>query len=185
MGALGDGRVKLPAQAVVEREGGGNLPGILRVDIEVVAADGGWADVRAVGKVRRRNGNGVREGTAGKKAGKRVRERIAGTDVMCATLRGDEFSGVGGSSSKVVFAVGADAEVGCVAIDADLEAGFESVAGGGEGHVLAALEEVAVCLHDGAGGGVEGFKEAVVELDRGVGRVGGGKAWRGTRDADG
>ena len=38
------------------------------------------------------------------------------------------FRGIGGAAAKVVFAVGADAEVGGVAIEPRLEAGFERMA---------------------------------------------------------
>ena len=118
MGALGDGRVELPAQAVVEREARRHLPGVLRIGVEVVAVDGGGADVLAVGEIGRRDGDGVDERAAGEKAGERVGQRIAGVDVMRAALRGNDFGGIGGAAAEVVFAVGADAEVGGVAIEA-------------------------------------------------------------------
>ena len=76
---------------------------------------------------------------------------------MRAALRGDGFRGIGRAAAEVVFAIGADAEVGGVAIDADLRAGLEGMAAGGVGDVLAAVEEVAVGLHHRAAGGVEGF----------------------------
>ena len=38
---------------------------------------------------------------------------------------------------------------------ADVDAGFEGVIAGGVGYGLPALEEIAVSLHDGAGGGIE------------------------------
>ena len=59
------------------------------------------------------------------------------------------------------------------------------MAAGGEGDILAALKEIAVGLHHGAGGGVEGLEESVVEFDRGIGVVGAWETRRGARDADG
>ena len=154
------------------------------VDVDVVAADGGGADVRAVGEIRWGDGDGVAIGVAGEQAGEGVGQRIAGIDVVRAALRRDEDGRVGGAAAEVVFAVGADAEVCGVAIEARLGAELEGVAAGGSGEVLLALEEIAVGLHDRSGGGVEAFKEAVVELDRGVSVVGRGKAGRGARDAE-
>ena len=68
VGAFGDGRVDLPAEAVVEGEAVGDLPGVLGIDSDVVAGDGGRADVMAAGDVRRRDGDGVDEGTAGEES---------------------------------------------------------------------------------------------------------------------
>ena len=45
---------------------------------------------------------------------------------MRSALRGNEFGGVGGSAAEVVLAVGADAEVGGVAIEADFDAGLKA-----------------------------------------------------------
>ena len=57
--------------------------------------------------------------------------------------------------------------------------------GGSERHVLAALKEIPVGLHHGAGSGIEGLEEPVAELDRWVGVVGCRKARRGAGDGDG
>jgi hypothetical protein len=104
---------------------------------------------------------------------------------VVSALRGNELRGIGGSTAKVVFAVGADAEVRGVPIEAGFNAGLEGVGSGGEGDVLTALKEIAVGLHDRAGIGIEGFIEAVVEFDGGIRVVGGRKAGRGAGDADG
>jgi hypothetical protein len=145
---------------------GSDLPGVLRVGVEVVAADGRGADVRAVGEVRRARWPRCKQRAAGEKAGERVRERIAGVDVVGSALRRDEFSGIGGSAAEVVFAVGADAEVGGVAIDADFEAGLNAWVGG-EGDVLAALEEIAVGLHHRAGAELKASKRPSLNLTAG------------------
>src|SRR5580658_3676060 len=104
---------------------------------------------------------------------------------MGPALRRDGFGGVGGSPAKVVFAVGADAEVSRIAIDAGLEAGVEGMAAGRERHVLPSLKKIAVSLHYRAGGRVECLEESIVELDRRVGVIAGGKAGCGACDADG
>ncbi len=104
---------------------------------------------------------------------------------MGAALRGNGLRGIGSSAAEVVFAVGAGAKVSGIAVGAELYSCLEGVGAGGEGDILPALKEVAIGLHDGTGGGVEGLKKSIVELDRGVSVVRGRKAGRGARDADG
>ncbi len=134
-------------------------------------------------ELRRRDGHGVDEGTAGEEAGERVRQEIAGADIVRAALRGNRLGSIGRAAAKIVFAVGADAEVGGVAIEARLEAGLEGMARGGEGEILSALKKIAVGLHHRSGRGVECLEQAVAEFYGGVGAVGCGKARRGTSDA--
>ena len=52
--ALGDGLIQLPTHAVAQCESRSGFPGVLKVCSEVIAADGGGTDVRAVREVRRR-----------------------------------------------------------------------------------------------------------------------------------
>ena len=97
-------------------------------------------------------------------------------NVVRAARGGDVNGGICGAAAELVLAVGADAEVCGVAIEPRFEAGADQVVAGGVGNSLAALEEISVGLHDRSGGGVKGFEEAVVELDRGICVVGGGEA---------
>ncbi len=99
-------------------------------------------------EVRRCDCDGVEERAPAEQPGKRVGERIAHTDVVLAALRGDVHRGVRGTATKVIFAIGADTEVGGVAVQAHLSPHFEGVAGGGEGKILAPLEEIAVDADD-------------------------------------
>ena len=100
---------------------------------------------------------------------------------MQSALRGNIDGGIGGASAKVIFAIGADTKVGGVAVQAHLASRPEGVAGGGEGKILAQLEEIAVDADHRSRGLIKGLVGAVVELDRGVGEVGGGekRAWPG------
>ena len=147
-GALGDGRVELVAQAVVEHQAGRNLPRVLGKKRKGIAVDGRRSDVLAPGEVRGRDGDGVDEGASAEQAGERVRQRISSADVMQAALRGNVDGGIGGASAKVIFAIGADTKVGGVAVQPHLGACLEGVAGGGEGKILAQLEEIAVDADD-------------------------------------
>ncbi len=184
VGAFGDGRVDLIAQSVVEGEAGGDFPSVLHVEVDVVAADGGRADVGSIGEVRWGDGDGVAEGVSDKKAAERVGQGIAGVHGVRAVLGRNEDWRVDGSSAEVVFAVGTDAEVGGVAIEAGFYAGLNDVAAGCPGEVLLALEEVSKGGHYGSGGGIEGFIEAVCKFQSRVSVVGSGKRWRGARDAE-
>ena len=66
-------------------------------------------------------------------------------DVVLAALRWDDSTWrIDGAAAEVVFSVGADAEVGGVAIEAYLAAGLDGVPAVGEGEVQLALEEIAV-----------------------------------------
>ena len=112
-------------------------------------------------------------GATGEESADGVGEEIAGGDVVGSAGGEDVFCRVGGAAAEVVFAIGADAEVGGVAVETGFETGFDNVAGAREGDQLAGMDEVAVSLHDGAGGRVEGLKGAIVELDGG-GRCGWG-----------
>ena len=55
---------------------------------------------------------------------------------------------------------------------------------GAEDDIFAKLEEISVSLHHRSGRGVEGFKQAVVKLDCGIGVVGRGKPRRGALNAE-
>src|ERR1035437_3835876 len=185
MGSLGDGRVQIPSDPVIERETGSHLPRVLHIGAEVIATYSCGTHVFTTGDGRRGNGDRIDKRTSRQKAGERVGKRITGMNVMHSACRGDRFGSVSGAAAEVVFTVGADAKVSCVAIDAYLCAHFERVIRGGEGHVLAALKEDSVRLHHGAGRAIERLKQSVIELHRGVGVVGGWKSRRGTRNADG
>src|ERR1700734_2728752 len=185
MGALTDGRVEIPTNAVVEGEAGGEPERVLQEGGVVLAIDGGRADVLAAGKVRGRNCDGICEGTAGKEARERIGQQVAGSDVVRAAFGGDELGSVGGASTKIVFAVGTDAEVRGVAIEEGLKSGFEGVAAGGPGEKLTALEEISIDLDHRARRRIEGLEKAVVEADCGVGVVGGWESRSGASDADG
>jgi hypothetical protein len=79
--ALADGRVEVPAHAVVKGEAFGltfqvSCKPICYSFSRLMAAG---TDVRSVGERRRRKGDGVGEGAAGEKGGERVRQRIAGS----------------------------------------------------------------------------------------------------------
>ena len=106
-------------------------------------------------------------------------------DGVLAALRNQVDRGIGGAAAKVVLAIRADAEVRGVAIKADLSAGFERVAGGGEGNILPPLKQVAIDADDRARRRVERLIRTVIELDAWVGLVCRGKGWGGARHADG
>ena len=104
--------------------------------------------------------------------------------LLRSALRGNEFGGVGRAAAEIVFAVGTDAEVRRVPIDANFAPA--SMRGArGKADVLAALEEVAVSLHHRAGIGIESFKQTIVEFDCWIRVVLRWKTRRGTVDADG
>src|ERR1017187_8050968 len=104
---------------------------------------------------------------------------------MLSAVRRNMFIGVGNSTAKLIFTVGAHSEVGAVAVCTNLSACFEGMARAGEDHVFAQLEEVAVGLHYRSRSRVEGFKQSVAELDARVGVVGCGKSTGRACDAQG
>ena len=185
MRALGDRCVELPAHAVIQRKVGSHLPGVLHVDCVVFTVDSGRADVLTAGEERRRDGHGVAEGRAGEQPGERVGQGVADGNIVHAAGRRNCLGGIGGAGAKSILAVGADAEVCGVAVDARLETGLDGVARSGEGEVLTALEEVAVGLHHRAGRAVKRLEETIAEDERGIYVVVRGEARRGARDADG
>ena len=63
-----DGCVELVAQAVVKQPSSVDLPGVLNVTVDVVAIDGGGANVCTVGAIRWRHRNGVSVRITKKKA---------------------------------------------------------------------------------------------------------------------
>src|SRR6266568_773155 len=104
--------------------------------------------------------------------------------IMHSASGRDGFGCIGRASAEVVFAVGAGAKVGGVAIDANLGASLESMVGSGEAYVLTDLKEIAISLHHGPGSGIERLKQSVAELHCGVSVVKRGKTGSGARDAD-
>ena len=114
--ALGDGRIELVAQTVVEHQARRDLPRVLGEEREPVSVDGGGANVVAPGKVGGRDGGGVDEGASAEQTGQGVRQRVAGADVMQPALRRNIDRGIGGTSAKVILPIGADAKVGRVTV---------------------------------------------------------------------
>jgi len=104
--ALGDGGVKVPADAVVESQAGVDLPCVLEEEAQVLAVDGSGADVRAVGEWRSGDGDDIGKRTSGEKTGEGIGQWIAGFEVVLSCLRRDRGCGVGGAAAEVVFAVG-------------------------------------------------------------------------------
>ena len=174
----------LPADAIIEDETVGYLPGVLNINAAGVAGDGGGANVVAARRIGWRHCDGVDERSAGEQSGERIRERFASLNVVHSALRRNVHRRIGGASAEVVFAVGADSEIGRVAIQPDFAAGLDGVLPGDDGEVLLALEEIAIGGHDRSASGVESLVEPVVELDGGVGVVRGGKLRGGSGKAD-
>ena len=184
MSALGYWSVDFPAQTVVQGETVAHLPGVLQEGAVGVAADSRGPDVGTVGELARRDGNGVRGGAAGKESADGVGKQVADRDVVGAALREDVFCGVGGAAAEVVFAIGADAEIGGIAIETRLDASLDDVTAPGPGDELTTMKEISIGLHDRTPGRVECLEGSVVELDCRVGQVRRGKAWRAAGDAD-
>ena len=82
--ALADGRVEIPAHAIVESQPAVGLECVLHEKADVIAIDGRRADVLAVGEVGRGYGHGVVNGAAGEKARERIGQQIAGVNVVHA-----------------------------------------------------------------------------------------------------
>ena len=93
-----------------------------------VPVNGRGSDVSAPGKVRGRDRHGVDKRAPAEQTGERVGQRIADADVMHTALRGNIDRGIGSTSAEVIFAIGADTEVGGVAVQADLAPHFEGMA---------------------------------------------------------
>ena len=178
-------RVQLVAQAVVEHQARRDLPRVLSKEGEGVPVDGCSADVLAPGKVGGRNHHGIDKWASAQQAGERIRERVANGNIVHSALRGNIHRRICLSSTEVILPIRADAEVGGVAIEADFASSFECMLAGGDGKVLAQLEKIAVDADDCAGRLIEWFVGAVIELDRGIGEIGGGKGRSGAGDADG
>jgi hypothetical protein len=133
--------------------------------------DGRIADGVALREHQRRHRDGVGEGAGREQAGQRVGQRIADVNIVRAAGRADLDRRIGHAAAELVLAVGADAEQRGVAIGAHLAAGLEGVLAANPGEVLAHLEQVAVGPPSRIRRVVEGFVEAVAELQRGVGAV--------------
>src|ERR1019366_2195974 len=105
-GTLGDSRVEIPADSVVEGKTRRDLPRVLYIGADVIAVDGCGTDVFAIGKVRRCNGDGIDEGAAGEEPGEGVRQWIACTNVMHSAHGWYSFGRISGAAAETVFAVG-------------------------------------------------------------------------------
>ncbi len=92
-------------------------------------------------------------------------------DIVGSALRLDFGRGIRGSPAEVVLSIRRDSEVGGVAIQADLCTCFESMGFGGDRNVFARLKEIAKCPCYRASRSVEGLKERIVKLDRGVRQI--------------
>ena len=116
MGALGYGRVKIPADAVVHRKAAGNLPCVLQIPTEVIAADGRGPHVLAVGDPRRRDSYGIDKGAAGEKTRQRIGQQVTGIQIVSCALRLNGLSGISGPAAKIVLSIRTYAKVSGVAI---------------------------------------------------------------------
>src|SRR5215472_12712290 len=97
-----------------------------------------------------------------------------------AAVGWDRDRRVGRTAAEVILAVDSHSEVGSVAIEADFDACLEGVIPPRVCNVLLALKQVAVGLLHRSGGRVECLEQSVIELDAGVGVIGGWKPGCGT-----
>ena len=103
---------------------------------------------------------------------------------MQAARRVDRLRCVRRASAKIVFAVGTDAEVRRIAVDARFKAGPNRMPARRVQDRLAPLEQVAVRLHHRAGRRIECLKQSVAKLHRRIRVVRRGKTRRRARNAD-
>src|SRR5271163_2085005 len=88
--------------------------------------------------------DGIHKRPAEEQGAERVRQGIAGMNIMRPTLRWDEYRRISRASAEVVFVIGTDAEISGVAIEANFTAGLDHVICSDDGEALLPLKEISV-----------------------------------------
>ena len=158
-----DVAVHFVAQAIVDAQARGGLPGAEEVEVVGLAAHGRFVKLISLWRQARGGGHSVGIGCRGKETGKGIGERISRMDIMLAAGGGNQDGRICGASSEGVKPVGVRSKNRGIAVESQFRAPFEGMRAVRVDHVVFELVDVPVGTEDGPVGGIETFKKTVAE----------------------
>src|SRR6516165_7038388 len=170
-----DGRVDFITQAVCDVPLRRNFPGVLKVKVISVPANGSFIKLVAWRCDARRGGHGVGIRCGGQKSGKCIGQGVARLNIVLAAGGENLDRGIRRATTEGVKPVRVDAKDGGVFIQADVRSPLEGVCSARPSHIDLGLIDISVGTENGAARGVEPFIQAIAE---GQGRIGGILRWK-------
>src|SRR5260370_11196501 len=158
-----DAAVRFIAQAIIDGQAGGRLPGVKEVEIVGLAAHGRFVKLISLWRQARGRGHGVGVGCRGEETGKGIGEWISRMDIMLAAGGGNHDGRISGASSEGVEPVGVRSKNRGIAVESQFRAPFEGMRAVRVDHVVFELVDVPVGTEDGPVSGIETFKQTVAE----------------------
>src|SRR5437868_1838595 len=166
------------SQAVVNRQPGACLPGVLEVEAVGFAPYAGFIEPVSNGRERSSRGDAVRKGRSREQSDQRIGKGIANFDVVSSAGGRDVVAGIRRAPAKRIRAVRIYPKHGGIAIDADLKSPFKRMRPAARDHVVLKLIDIPIRSENRAVGGIEALKQAVAKPDRRLGMVDGGEERR-------
>src|SRR6266403_250388 len=145
-------------EAIVDTQSGGGFPGVLKIEVVSLAADGGCVKFTSLWRKIRGRRHGVGIGCRGQKTSEGIGERISWMNIMLAAGGRNQDRGISGASSERVEPAGIRSKNRRIAVEAQLRAPLEGMGSARVGHVLFDLIDVPVRTEDGSIRGIEALK---------------------------